>query len=143
MEAGTVHEPPRQSSLHEGSDIRLRGLVKFALGFAVAGAAINLIVWWAFVSFRTNENRREEPVTGVAATSHIPTPGPRLQPSVAHNGLPAQDLNAMRERERAEFARRGWIVEKSGTVQIPEQIAAQVAQLSQQRPATQPAQKVR
>jgi hypothetical protein len=137
-----MHEPPAQSPLHEGSNISLRGLIKFGIWFVTAGAVINLIIWSIFVFFRSNENRREDPITGLIA-QHVQPPEPRLQPSIAHNALPAQDLKAMREREHAEFVRRGWIDEQTGTIRVPAQIAAQIAQLSQPRPATQPAEKVR
>jgi hypothetical protein len=135
-----VHEASVESSLHEGSHIRLRGLIKFVIGFVVAGVVIHAIVWWMFILFRDTKDNLGEAVTGVTP-QYIPPPEPRLQPSIAHNALPVQDLVSMREREHAEFSRRGWVDEKTGAVRIPEQIAAQVAQLSQPKPASQPARK--
>ena len=137
-----MHEAPAQSPLHESSNISLRGLIKFGVWFVIVGTVINLTIWLIFVLFRSNENRREEPVSGTIS-QQLPPPQPRLQPSIAHNALPVQDLKAMREREHAEFMRRGWIEKETGTIRVPEQIATRVAQLSQPRPATQPGQRVR
>ena len=120
-----------ESPLHERSGIELRTLIRFVVIFIVAAIAIHLIVWLVFVVFRSAAGQPRE-ITGVTE-ARIAPPEPRLQPSVQHNALPALDLATMREAERAELARRGFVDEKSGQIRVPDEIVARVARMSQPR----------
>ena len=117
-----------ESPMHEGSTISLRALIRFVVVFVAALIAIHLLIWVVFVVFRAAVGQ-ERQITGVEA-ARLPPPEPRLQPSVEHNALPAQDLERLRETEREEFARRGWIDEQSGKVRVPDDIANRIAQMS-------------
>ena len=117
-----------ESPLHEGSNISLRALIRFVVVFVVALIVIHLLIWGVFVVFRAAVGQ-ERQITGVEA-ARIPPPEPRLQPSVEHNALPAQDLERLREAEREEFARRGWIDPQTGTIRVPDEIADRIGQMS-------------
>jgi hypothetical protein len=121
--AGEVESP-----LHEGSNIQLRALIRFVVIFVAAAVVIHLLIYWIFAGFRAAVGQ-ERQITGVTA-EHIPPPEPRLQPSVQHNQLPSLDLARLHENERAEFARRGWVDEKTGEVRVPETIATRIAEMS-------------
>jgi hypothetical protein len=124
--AAGEHESP----LHESSNIRLRALVNFVVIFVVAAVVIHLIIYGIFAGFRSAVGQPRE-ITGVTA-DHIPPPEPRLQPSVEHNQLPSLDLARMQENERAEFARRGWVDEKTGAIRVPDNVAGRIARISTQ-----------
>jgi hypothetical protein len=117
-----------ESPLHERSGIELRGLIRFVIIFVVVAVVVHLLVWWLFVSFRAAV-AQERQITGVNE-QRIAPPEPRLQPSVQHNALPQADLGELHQRELAEFARRGWVDEKSGEVRVPDEIVAKVAAMA-------------
>ena len=117
-----------ESPLHESSNIRLRTLINFVVGFVVVAVAIHVVIYWVFAGFRAAVAQPRE-ITGVAA-EHIAPPEPRLQPSVQHNELPSMDLERLRAAEREEFARRGWVDPQSGQVRVPEKIVNQLAEMS-------------
>jgi hypothetical protein len=127
---GSTEPPQQESPLHESGNITLRALVRFVIIFVVSAVVIHLAIYGVFAGFRAAVGQ-ERQITGVTA-EHIPPPEPRLQPSVEHNRLPSLDLERMRDAERAEFARRGWVDEKTGEVRVPENIANQIARMSQQ-----------
>ena len=126
-----AHTVSIESPLHEGSHIRLRAVVKFVIWFVVVVVAIEIIIWWVFVAFRAAVNQDRE-ITGVTDVRLAP-PEPRLQPSVDHNRLPVTDLRDMHAAEKEAFARRGWVDEKTGEIQVPEAIVNQVVQQSQSK----------
>ncbi len=120
-----------ESPMHEGSTISLRALIRFVVVFVAALIVVHLLIWGVFVVFRAAVGQ-ERQITGVEA-AHLPPPEPRLQPSVEHNQLPAQDLEQLRRTEREEFDRRGWVDEETGKVRVPDDIANRLAQMSRPR----------
>lgn len=121
-----------ESPLHEGTQLNLRALIKFTIWFVIGTILVHLVIWWIFVLFRSAVGEETREITGVKAERLAP-PEPRLQPSEAHNRLPAQDMAAMHAVEREEFARRGWIDEKTGQVRVPPAVVGQLSKLSEQR----------
>jgi hypothetical protein len=117
-----------ESPLHESSNIRLRTLINFVIGFVLAAVVIHVVVYWVFAGFRAAVAQPRE-ITGVAA-DRIPPPEPRLEPSIQHNTLPSMDLEQLRAAEHDEFARRGWVDPQTGQVRVPEKIVNQLAELS-------------
>ena len=92
------------TKLTEPSGSVARALIRFVVVFVAALIAIHLLIWFVFVVFRAAVGQ-ERQITGVEAARLAP-PEPRLQPSVEHNALPAQDL------ERLRFAANGAICER-------------------------------
>lgn len=121
-----------ESSLHEGTQLNLRALIKFTIWFVIGTIAIHLLIWWIFVMFRSAAAHNVREITGVKA-EHMAPPEPRLQPSEAHNRLPAQDMALMRKAELEEFAKRGWVDASNGHVRVPPAIVEQLAKMSEQK----------
>ena len=124
--AGDVESP-----LHEGSHIRLGGLIWFLVIFVVVALVIHGIIYFVFAGFRAAVAQPRE-ITGVAS-EHIAPPEPRLQPSIEHNELPSIDLERMHAAEHEEFARRGWVDPETGKVRVPEKIVNQLAEMSRSK----------
>jgi hypothetical protein len=126
-------EPRGESPLHEQSSISLRALVIFFIWFFVGLAVIEAFVYGMYRAFHHGAGFVDVPITGLTderVTRQIP-PDPRLQPSVDHNALPREDLDAMHARDMEEFRRRpGWVDEKTGEVHVSDAIAAQVIQMT-------------
>jgi len=133
-----VPQASAESPLHQPSTIRLRGLVRFLVGFIVIAAAIHFIVWVVFAAFRAEEQRKDLPASG-AGQMNLPPPEPRIQPSLGHDALPVSDVAAMRAQELAEYRRRGWIDEATGRVRIKPEIADEVIRMSGGTPVQAPA----
>lgn len=127
---------PGESPLHEGSHIQLRTLIIFFAWFFVGLAVVDLSVYAMYRLFHHVAGSATVPITGLTndAVTHSIPPEPRLQPSVDHATLANDDMKKMRERDLAEFSKRGWVDEKTGEVKIKDDIMAQVIQLTQAQP---------
>jgi hypothetical protein len=125
----TVHGE-RESPLHEGSHIGLRGMIWFFVWFFIIAIVIHLLVYALYRLYLHDAKKQSVPITALRGqvTRSIP-PEPRLQPSIDHDALPRVDLDQLHARDLAEFRRRGW-VDEAGAVRIPQQIVEQVAQMS-------------
>jgi hypothetical protein len=122
---------------HETSDIKAAGIFWFVVVFVVTGLALLFMVWWVFAGF-TRHNARADAPTSPPLDERLHPPEPRLQPSAEHPTLPREDLAAMRGREDAEFARRGFRRGAEDEWIIPEQYVAQVRAMSSGGNTTQP-----
>jgi len=123
---------PRESAespLHESSQIRLRGFVWFLVCFITAAVVIHAVVWGTFAGLRAVEQHRDAPVSA-AGPVHVAPPAPQIQPSVGHDAVPVLDVAEMREKELAEYRRRGWIDEATGRVRIKPEVADEVIRMS-------------
>lgn len=128
--SGTTAETAAvESPMHEASSIRLRGMLIFLGCFVGSAIVIHAGVYWLFAVYRHQAKSENVEITGLRDVRTLP-PEPRLQPSVGNPQVPAVDLAEMRERDRSAFEQRHWIDAASGQVRIPEEIVAQVAQLS-------------
>jgi hypothetical protein len=122
-----------ESPLHEHSTVSLRGVIIFFIWFFVGLAIIEAAVYGLYRLYHREAGFVDVPITGLTderVTRQIP-PDPRLQPSVDHNALPREDVEAMHARDMEEFRRRpGWVDEKTGEVHVSDTIAAQVIQMT-------------
>jgi hypothetical protein len=100
--AHTAHD--QESSLHESSNIALRPIIKFTIWFVIGLVIVHVIILSIFFAFRSAA-AQERQITGVDAP-RIPPPQPRLEPSIDHNRLPADDLRDLRARETEELKAR-------------------------------------
>ncbi len=127
---------PGESPLHESSHIRLRSLIVFFVWFFAGLVAIELSVYGVYRIYHHFAGETTIPITGLTnnEVTHSIPPEPRLQPSVDHNSLPNIDMKAMRERDLAEFKKRGWVDDKTGEVRINDDTMNRVIQLTQAEP---------
>jgi hypothetical protein len=121
--------PPGESHAHEADALAVRGILWFVIIFVIATAIVLLIVWWMYVGFVGDVVKQDEVTSALAGETRLP-PEPRLQPSLGHEELPQQDLTALMKRENVEFARRGWLDEKTGKFEIPADVVTKVEQMS-------------
>jgi hypothetical protein len=117
------HFPPGSEHLgnseprHETSDLRLRGVILFAVGLTVVAIIVHLIIAGLMAHFGAREERHQRPVNPLAAENpdHMP-PEPRLE------GIDPEQRG--REGERGEtpderaLHRYGW-VEEGKVAHIP------------------------
>jgi hypothetical protein len=115
--------------MHEASTIRLRGMLIFLGCFVGSAIVIHAGVYGLFAWYRHEAKGENVATTALRDVRTLPRE-PRLQPSVGHSPLAAVDLAEMRERDRAAFEQRHWVDRTSDQVRIPDEIVAQVAQLS-------------
>ena len=122
-----------ESPLHESSHVRLRSLIWFAVWFVIALIVIEASVYGMYRLYRHLAARASVPITGLTNSdvTHSVPPEPRLQPSLDHDSLPNTDLQAMRERDLADFRKRGWVDSHTGQVAIDEKTLDQVLKLTQ------------
>ena len=99
---------------HETSDVSIGGILGFALGLFMTGAAISCFVWLLFLFFGAREARRVRPEFPLAAgqESRVP-PEPRLQTN------PRQDLRDLRSAEDMVLNSYGWVDKNAGIARIP------------------------
>jgi hypothetical protein len=119
----------RESAAHEPDALSVRGILWFVIIFVLANLIVLLIVWWMYVGFVGDVVKQDEVTSALAGETRLP-PEPRLQPSLGHEELPQQDLTALMKRENVEFARRGWLDEKTGKFEIPADVVTKVEQMS-------------
>jgi len=113
-----------ESPLHEGSNIPLRPMIKFTIGFVVVLVVVHVVILSIFFAFRSAA-AQERQITGVEEARIVPPP-PRLQPSVDHNELPVNDLRAMHAHETEVLKLRG-LLDEEGKPQFSEALVKQIA----------------
>jgi hypothetical protein len=117
---------------YEDPGINLRGVVWFIAVFIPFVIATHVLIWLIYSHYYKTAVVHDDATTALPQQP-IPLNAPPLQPSPGHDVRPKEDLAAMRAREQAEFARRGWIDGR-----IPDSIVEQVSQMSAKQPTTRP-----
>jgi hypothetical protein len=141
---GTSPSGAVESPNHEPSTISLRGIVIFTVWFVVIGVAIHVMLWLVFKGYLAFEAAQDVSVTAVVQERRLAPPEPRLQRSEFHDTLPREDLEAMENKSKEEFAKRtpSWVDPATDKIRIPDEVVASVARLphatAAARPATQP-----
>ena len=107
---------------HEPLQASARGLAIFAACFAVGLAALFAATWGVYVWTLP-------PVPDPAVV--VRPPAPNLQPSPRDPNLDWQDLKALNDTYRDEFAARGWLA-KDGSVKVPDSVVQRVIAESKQ-----------
>ena len=123
-----AHEPGSTSRGHEDRDVAVRPMVWTAVLLVVCGGLIQVAVYMAMSHLERQRLETFAPASPLARERLVP-PAPRLQLS------PAEDLQAMRARERQVLGSYGWVDRPHGVVRIP--IERAMALIAQRVPATQ------
>ena len=95
-------------------NVNVRGVALFAVGLAVVGLVVSLIVWGVFGFFNRQENAgnaREYPLAA-EQEQRLP-PEPRLQTN------PRGDLKELRDQENDLLTKYRWVDRNAGVVRIP------------------------
>ena len=135
------HNPVSPDSLARGYEpeaVPARGIARAIPLFAVALIGLQGALWWYMKSVGTDNTDLDAPRS--VARESINPPPPNLQPSVAHDSTPADDMEGLRQQEDAIFRKLGWDVDpRNHRVVIPAEIAREVAAAQRaRRPGTSP-----
>jgi hypothetical protein len=110
---------------HEQRDVKLRAVIIFAVALAVSAAIIQLGVWGLMEMFH-RENAASDPIASPFADEPSSPPEPRLQPSVAHDSQPDEDMAALRKRWLEELTSYASVEGDPQRAQIPIDRAMQI-----------------
>ena len=97
---------------YELSDLKARNIALFAAALAITIALVLLVSYWLFEFAAVQQAEKEHPPSPLAST-HEPTPEPRLQVHAP------KELQEMRAAEDALLKNYGWVDQKAGIVRIP------------------------
>jgi len=108
MEEVKSDNPPPETIArgYEAMPFRLRWLWIAIASVVVSAVVIHLIVWKVMTHY--GKRMREADVEQSAVHVAHQMAAPSLQPTPAHDQLPAEDLAAMHSREDAIFTQLGW-----------------------------------
>jgi hypothetical protein len=125
---------------YEEEAVSRRALTILLFWFILMAGVLHIFLWVVMKHYITEERGADRPVSLVKDESGPPPP--RLQPSVQHDDLPAQDMQNLLAEEDRMFSRLGWQVNfDTHAVTIPETVVTRVARDAQARaagPATLP-----
>jgi hypothetical protein len=130
-----AHEPHHDDVAHEASDVNIRGVMMFGVGFLALGAVVYLVVWVFFGFLSERASRASAQLAyplAVGQEDRLP-PEPRLQTN------PRADLRELRESEEKRLDSYGWVDRNAGVVHIPidEAIKVTLQRGLPSRPATE------
>lgn len=116
---------------HESSDVPIRPLFWFIIGFIIFGVVTHLVLGFLYKGFvKAERNRMDPPASAVQrpANADVPQNQPLLQPFPRNDispqaDTPVTDLVHMREREQQQLTTYGWVDKQHGVVHIPIQLA--------------------
>jgi hypothetical protein len=111
---------------YEPETLRARGLLLFLVLFLASMVLLQALLWWVMKEIQ--KHGVEPDAARSAVTLNQQPPAPNLQPSVGHDTLDYQDLQALKGEEDAMFAKLGWQVNPAThEIGIPTDIIKAVA----------------
>lgn len=114
---------------YQPENLRFRDFAFIVAGIAILLVVLHIFLWYVMKDYDARDARADLPRSIVPIQSWARPPGPDLQPSVGHDTLPYQDLEAMREHEDAIFAKLGWNVDaQTHAARMPSDIIDRVMQ---------------
>ena len=144
--ASSTHIPPDPSlpeaaeSLrrgHETTDVSLRAIIVFMVVVFIGAAAIQVAVWGLMRGLQQH-NEAADPTPSPFAQQHEPPPEPRLQPSLAHQREPYEDMNALNARWQHELTTYARVPGEANRARIPIEAAMRIIAERGLSPTTQP-----
>jgi hypothetical protein len=125
------YSAPPPETLHEQSDVNVRGIAVTASALIAAAAIIHVVVWWVFDGLSRRENARPAAFPAVVNPGRLPEeriqsiPEPRLD-GLKPSGPPNQASAAAPVTGRDRLNDYGWIDDKKGIARIPIDMAMDV-----------------
>jgi hypothetical protein len=112
-----MSEPREQDNpeiVHEESDVNVRAILGFGIALVVAAVIILVFLWQLQSVYQRQTDRAQMQMYPLAAgqQEELP-PMPRLQEH------PQQDMQELRERQRALLNGYGWVNRDAGIARIP------------------------
>ena len=139
MEQNPAHSPalPEAEAMQLGYQpeaVRVRGLVIFVIIFVITAAVLHVGIWLLQMALESRNRAVDVPRSAVEADV-TPAEHP-LQPSVGHDALPYQDMEALRRQEDGMFQKLGWRVDPAThEADVPDAIIQRVAAEAKARAA--------
>jgi hypothetical protein len=100
---------------YERHDIGLRGIFNFLIGLILTMVLVLLLIYGVLELF-VEHDRQSDPIASPIVVEHGPVPEP-LQPSISHDLIDWQDMQAMREQTQKILSSSG--VTSTGRRHIP------------------------
>ena len=100
--------------VHEESDVNVTAILRYGVGLVVVAAIVHVFLWWLLGMFERQNERRQTQVYPMAASeqNRLP-PAPRFQEN------PQQELQDLREQQRARLEGYAWVNKENGIARIP------------------------
>ncbi|HEX7152643.1 MAG TPA: hypothetical protein VF618_14230 [Thermoanaerobaculia bacterium] len=125
---------------HEESDVSIKGLFIFIIGFVVFAVVTHLALWLMFKALIKSERADPRRLTELQrpAELNVPQNQPLLQPFPRQTGpkptdvmppyrnTPVTDLVDMHEAENKQLTQYGWVDKQKGVVRVPIDVAKQM-----------------
>jgi len=100
--------------VHEESDVNVAAILRYGLGLAVVALVAHVFLWWLLgVYGRQNERAQTQVYPMAAGQQDRRPPLPRLQDN------PQQELQQLREKQKALLDGYGWVHKEAGVARIP------------------------
>jgi hypothetical protein len=131
--------PPRDSIARGYEDTRLspKWLGIFVAGFVLVAVVSHVALWYLMKAVANNPRVVDRPRSAIALPADHLDGSPPLQPSVAHDRPPEQDLASLRHHEDQVFEQLGWSRDaQTGAFIPPARVVQAVATHAASRPAT-------
>jgi len=90
---------------YERHDIGLRGIFNFLIGLILTMVLVLLLIYGVMELF-VEHDRQSDPIASPIVVEHPPVPEP-LQPSISHDLIDWQDMQAMREQTQKILSSSG------------------------------------
>ena len=100
--------------VHEESDVNVAAILRYGLGLFAVAVVVHIFLWWLLGAYERQNERAQTQVFPMAAgqQNRLP-PTPRLQEN------PQQELQQLREKQKALLEGYGWVNKEAGIARIP------------------------
>ena len=100
--------------VHEESDVNVAAILRYGLGLFAVAVVVHIFLWWLLGAYERQNERAQTQVFPMAAGQQERLPAaPRFQEN------PQQELQQLRERQKALLEGYGWVNKEAGVARIP------------------------
>jgi hypothetical protein len=100
--------------VHEESDVNVAAILRYGLGLFAVAVVVHIFLWWLLGAYERQNERAQTQVFPMAASQQD-----RLPPSPRFQENPQQELQQLREKQKALLKGYGWVNKEAGVVRIP------------------------
>ena len=100
--------------VHEESDVNVAAILRYGLGLFAVAVVVHVFLWWLLGVYERQDQRAQTQAFPMAAgqQNRLP-PAPRFQEN------PQEELQQLREKQKALLEGYGWVNKEAGIVRIP------------------------
>ena len=100
--------------VHEESDVNVAAILRYGLGLFAVAVVVHIFLWWLLGAYERQNERAQTQVFPMAADQQD-----RLPPAPRFQDNPQQELQQLREKQKALLEGYGWVNKEAGVVRIP------------------------